>query len=142
MVETKSTDSVPIELQVHPSTVASSDRPNSMNELHKWLLTSLRICQITAWLMLIGGPVAMAFGGVVRDDLLHDDDDGACDQNYIKDASDPWDDGSYITGRPGRYHAQCRLLLAWTYIVTVAGSISIARAFIEVIRPYEFQYIS
>ncbi|OBT61728.1 hypothetical protein VE03_09192 [Pseudogymnoascus sp. 23342-1-I1] len=131
-------DGIPIELQVHSSAVASSVRPNPTNDLPRWLLTSLRICQFTAWLILIGGPVAMAFGGVVKDDLLNDDDDDACDLIYIKDASDPWDDGSYIAGRPGRYHAQCRLLLTWTYIVTVAGSISIVRAFIEVIRPYQF----
>ncbi|OBT49066.1 hypothetical protein VE00_00099 [Pseudogymnoascus sp. WSF 3629] len=100
--------------------MVSSGRPNATNELPKWLMTSLQICQITAWLMLIGGPVAMAFAGVVRDNLLNDDDDNACDQKYIKDASDPWDDGRYITGRPGRYHTQCRLLLTWTYIITVA----------------------
>lgn len=70
MVETTSADSVPTELQVHPSAVASSCQPNATNELPKWLMTVLRICQITAWLMLIGGPVAMAFGGVLRDDLL------------------------------------------------------------------------
>jgi hypothetical protein len=61
-----------IGLQVHPSTMASSGRPNATNELPKWLMTSLQICQITAWLMLIGGPVAMAFGGVVRDNLLNE----------------------------------------------------------------------
>ncbi|KAL5354333.1 hypothetical protein ACLOAV_000422 [Pseudogymnoascus australis] len=142
MAVAKSVDAIPIELQIHPSAVASSDQPNATNDLPRWLMTSLRICQITAWLMLIGGPVAMAFGGVIRDDLLNDDDDDACDLIYIKDASDPWDDASYITGRPGRYHAQCRLLLTWTYIVTVAGSTSIARAFIEVIRPFQFHYWS
>ena len=72
MVVTKSAYSLPIELQVYPSAVASSDRPNATNELPRWLLISLRICQITAWIMLIGGPVAMAFGGVVRDDLLNE----------------------------------------------------------------------
>lgn len=72
MAVAKSVDAIPIELQIHPSTVASSDRPNATNDLPGWLMTNLRICQITAWLMLIGGPVAMAFGGVIRDDLLNE----------------------------------------------------------------------
>lgn len=72
MTVAKSVDAIPIELQIHPSTVASPDRPNTTNDLPIWLLTSLRIGQITAWLMLIGGPVAMAFGGVIRDDLLNE----------------------------------------------------------------------
>ncbi|KFY24261.1 hypothetical protein V493_05351 [Pseudogymnoascus sp. VKM F-4281 (FW-2241)] len=132
----KPADSVPIELQVYPSAVISTDQPNATNELPRWLRISLRISTITALIMFIGGPVVMAFGGVARDDLLNDDDDKICDQQYIKYASRPWDDGSYIAGRPGRYHAQCRLLVTWSYILTVAGSISIVRTFIEIIPPY------
>ena len=60
----------------------------------------------------------------------------SCDSYYIADASYPWNGRTASTTNPGRYIGQCRLLLHWSYILTVAGSITIFRAFIQAIPVY------
>ena len=58
---------------------------------------------------------------------------------YIEDASEPWPqgDGYGLTYGPGRYHSQCRLLLSWSYIMVVAGSLSVGRLIPEILIPYD-----
>lgn len=60
--------------------------------------------------------------------------------SYIKGASEPWEANVGFENKPGRYHAECRLLVSWACIVITAGSISLVRLFLEMIFPHGAVY--
>lgn len=62
--------------------------------------------------------------------------------SYIKGASRPWEPNVGFENKPGRYHAECRLLVSWAYLAITAGSISLARPFLEIIYPHGAVYVS
>jgi hypothetical protein len=73
--------------------------------------------------------------------MLHSYDDSICSQRYIQDADEPWDDGPGLSSGPGRYHAQCRMLVTWSYIMILAGSLSVGRLIPEFLLPYDAPYV-
>ncbi|KFH46092.1 hypothetical protein ACRE_030500 [Hapsidospora chrysogenum ATCC 11550] len=113
---------------------------NPVNTLPRWLKINLFVSRITVCCMVVlGGPAIIAFGIMTRNDLRNDPDDSNCDMKYIEDASEPWPqgDGYGLAYGPGRYHSQCRLLLSWSYIMVVAGSLSVGRLIPEILIPYD-----
>jgi len=113
---------------------------NPVNELPRWFKINLLVSRITVCCMVVlGGPSIIALGIMTRNDLMHDSDDSNCAMKYIDDASVPWPqgDGTGFNSGPGRYHAQCRLLMSWSNIMVVAGSLSVGRLIPEILIPYD-----
>jgi len=54
--------------------------------------------------------------------------DSTCETNYIRDASEPWPSDEYDLHAPGRYHDECSRLYLTSYVLLVAGSLSMLRA--------------
>ncbi|KAI9900907.1 hypothetical protein N3K66_005169 [Trichothecium roseum] len=107
-------------------------------QLPWWLKNNLRVAKITVFVMFFVSAVHFAFASIIKDDLADDPNDFTCDYRYIKDAAEPWPDpdGRIVLTWPagsGRYHGQCRRILAASRVLDAAAAFTIFRPFLQML---------
>ena len=72
--------------------------------------------------------------------------DFTCDYRYIKDAAEPWPDpdGRIVLTWPagsGRYHDQCRRILAASRVLDAAAAFTIFRPFLQMLPVFTQTFV-